>query len=607
MTRIRFENYPSTKTPIMAQALNMLNNAIISLEEPTTGEEVWIKKGKNLFNKNDVIVNKTFDENGGIIELTNAFIQLTYIQVSSNKSYTFSAFKNITTIENNRLVICEYDSEKNFIQSNIATNVNTTTIETTANTKYVRLSCVTDALYNLQFEQGSGSTFEDYVYKEIYTLNDDGVYEKIYDEKELNDIVISPSEPISNKKVWLQKPNNLFDKDNIEVSFNYNTDYSVLETGLRAIDTGGTNYQYMAVKLNKSLMGKSITLSSNIIPSANNNGQVAIYYGSSTNPILVSANIYITKTGSITGSLLSEFPNECSELYLILNSNMDGATKVGDYVDYTNLQIYENSIGKNIYVKNDNDEYEKFTDTVSSGASPNGAKVWLEKGKNLFNKNTVVKGHYWNETGALNIGDADASDFIELIVGETYHSNKTISYVYYDENKNFLGMTQNFSGSFTANHPFIKVSCYPQDTESLQIELGNVETTYEPYIDKKIHTKNDNGKYEEFYNETKLQNYSLGEQRIGTWIDGKPLYRKTIKYTTPSTSGYTSVAYVGHCNVKNFYGFCYFNEENICPLPYGEGQFFNAIKYTNGYIHATVNGFENKECELTIEYTKTTD
>ena len=50
MTRIKFENSPSTNTPINANNLNKLNNVVISETEPTTGEEVWIQKGKNYIN-----------------------------------------------------------------------------------------------------------------------------------------------------------------------------------------------------------------------------------------------------------------------------------------------------------------------------------------------------------------------------------------------------------------------------------------------------------------------------------------------------------------------------------------------------------------------------
>jgi hypothetical protein len=345
----------------------------------------------------------------------------------------------------------------------------------------------------------------------------------------LNNVVINSTEPTTGEEVWLQKGKNLFDKDNIEVPFSYNTDYLILETGLRAIDTGGTNYQYMAVKLNKSLMGKSITLSSNIIPSANNNGQVAIYYGSSTNPILLSANIYITKTGSVTGSLLSEFPNECSELYLILNSNMDGATKVGDYVDYTNLQIHENSIGKNIYVKNDNDEYEEFTDTVSSGTSPNGAKVWLQRSNNLLDKNNpFIVYPFPDGTTKEWIFDTNGHSFVIEIESNTEYTITKPS------DKNIFGLatatslpvaggkvTNLVDGSSTEIHItsgendkyLFGYFAWSSETldyatllDGIQVQKGSIATPYQEYVGKNIYVKNDNGDYEEFYNEETIIN-----------------------------------------------------------------------------------------------------
>ena len=54
MTRIRFEDLPSTNTPRNAENLNKLNNVVISSTEPTTGEEVWIDDtNKKIYTKND--------------------------------------------------------------------------------------------------------------------------------------------------------------------------------------------------------------------------------------------------------------------------------------------------------------------------------------------------------------------------------------------------------------------------------------------------------------------------------------------------------------------------------------------------------------------------
>lgn len=54
MTRIRFEDLPSTNTPRNAENLNKLNNVVISSTEPITGEEVWIQDTEEkIYFKND--------------------------------------------------------------------------------------------------------------------------------------------------------------------------------------------------------------------------------------------------------------------------------------------------------------------------------------------------------------------------------------------------------------------------------------------------------------------------------------------------------------------------------------------------------------------------
>lgn len=56
-------------------------------------------------------------------------------------------------------------------------------------------------------------------------------------------------------------------------------------------------------------------------------------------------------------------------------------------------------------------------------------------------------------------------------------------------------------------------------------------------INKKIYTKDDNGTYEEFYDETIREVHSTSEQRIGTWVDGKPLYEKTFVWEKTDYTG----------------------------------------------------------------------
>lgn len=78
MTKIRFENSPSTNTPINANNLNKLNNVVISSTEPTTGEEVWIDNtNKKLYTKND---------NGGYEKF--------YDEEVLNKKYELKSYTN---------------------------------------------------------------------------------------------------------------------------------------------------------------------------------------------------------------------------------------------------------------------------------------------------------------------------------------------------------------------------------------------------------------------------------------------------------------------------------------------------------------------------------
>ena len=61
--------------------------------------------------------------------------------------------------------------------------------------------------------------------------------------------------------------------------------------------------------------------------------------------------------------------------------------------------------------------------------------------------------------------------------------------------------------------------------------------------ERKIYVKNDNDIYEEFINkEDTLEKYSTIEQKIGTWIDGKPVYRKVIEIQPASFGNGTATA-----------------------------------------------------------------
>lgn len=117
-------------------------------------------------------------------------------------------------------------------------------------------------------------------------------------------------------------------------------------------------------------------------------------------------------------------------------------------------------------------------------------------------------------------------------------------------------------------------------------------------------------------------NYSTEEQVIGKWIDGKPLYRKTITFTTIiKKNEATSIAH-NITNVKNIfidYG-ASFMEANIGTtnyLSYGfpligydnsiNDKVFCYANITNIEFYANGNWAGNWIKHITLKYTKTTD
>lgn len=131
-------------------------------------------------------------------------------------------------------------------------------------------------------------------------------------------------------------------------------------------------------------------------------------------------------------------------------------------------------------------------------------------------------------------------------------------------------------------------------------------------------------------NESKLNaliNYSTTETEIGTWIDGKPIYRKVIEYTPSSTlgevgkttnvdiaHGITNIKYVIDSSTKLFY--TGYNITTDVPYIVGSANTNNvngavAVNIINDTIvrlrivNDTINSSE--KVYITLVYTKTTD
>ena len=116
----------------------------------------------------------------------------------------------------------------------------------------------------------------------------------------------------------------------------------------------------------------------------------------------------------------------------------------------------------------------------------------------------------------------------------------------------------------------------------------------------------------------RMLNYSTDEQVVGTWIDGKPLYQKTVAITvpTPSTNGELAINEFplnidnveDYVNIFGYYKSSVTNGYNTFNRPMNGGYMCNTY-ISNGILkveNSAVN-IGGRTGHVTFQYTKTTD
>ena len=116
-----------------------------------------------------------------------------------------------------------------------------------------------------------------------------------------------------------------------------------------------------------------------------------------------------------------------------------------------------------------------------------------------------------------------------------------------------------------------------------------------------------------YYNKSNI--YSTNETRIGTWINGKPIYRKVINVGQPSISSGSTYRYNhGISNIELIVTQRAFwvnsNSDTYFAMPYINGATNTSIERittSEVYIKATGEGWQGHTLYIILEYTKTTD
>ena len=173
---IKFVN--NSEPDITDENLNKMQQdigTVVSATEPQGDERlrVWIKKGKNLFNKKNVVTGQL--EGDGSITYTSQYYTSDFISINPETSY----YKTSTNSARFKF----YDKDKKPLTSvyNDIENANgATKFISPINAYYVRLTINPSYLDTLQIEQDtSGTSYESYIEPEIYVLNSNGIYEKL--------------------------------------------------------------------------------------------------------------------------------------------------------------------------------------------------------------------------------------------------------------------------------------------------------------------------------------------------------------------------------------------------------------------------------------------
>lgn len=224
--------------------------------------------------------------------------------------------------------------------------------------------------------------------------------------------------------------------------------------------------------------------------------------------------------------------------------------------------------------------------------------VWTD-GKPLYQKTVFfdsLSSSYSLSLGVSNI------EYAFLVPDGSWANNSTrpIPYIIGTNNNNNIGGYFNVTSSDTS-FEFRLGSGSASDTVNGCITFRYTKTTDTP----------GSGKYTALG--TPAVHYSTAEQVVGTWIDGKTLYQKTIQFALTATSRIGDAWYYG--------GVSY---ENLLPSNMEHGWFINGYYDAGSGIHRNIMAGEieinsselllyvnysrsNVNAVATFQYTKTTD
>lgn len=263
---------------------------------------------------------------------------------------------------------------------------------------------------------------------------------------------------------------------------------------------------------------------------------------------------------------------------------------------------------------------------VSPTQPETNEKVWIQKGKNLFNReNSILKGYYLSNEGTYetSIGSYVQNYYIAVSPNTEYilwhDKGDALRVGFFDNNEIFISRQttneKNLHFTTPANCKYLIISWdvleTSNDDNNIQLEQGSTATEYEAYIEETVWVKNDNGVYIPFKPENKPINIETGvEFETGRIIDGKKEYGKRIDCGALPNTGTITIPHG-----LDFYNICLTHIEGIAQrdtfviiLPYvsyeASWQIELIVSNTNIMITTKDDKSVYTSSNVTIYYTK---
>mgnify|MGYP004511167017 FL=1 len=145
----------------------------------------------------------------------------------------------------------------------------------------------------------------------------------------------------------------------------------------------------------------------------------------------------------------------------------------------------------------------------------------------------------------------------------------------------------------------IKISTVPKNDEDTIVSMTKSEL--KSLIASEVNSQLSKKSYSNIY--------SSEEVVIGTWIDGRPIYRKVVSGTTKSqTVAFSNPGVTSGDNLIDYYGVVKASDNNWGNINYnGHINLFWSTPNSDLRWYITYNSFENRPFRLVVEYVKSTD